>query len=78
MFCAVPLIVLPQVYDSAILPKLLAFHLCLALACLGWLARTGWGRSVRVPPSPLFLPALCLMGVALLSALSTATRPPNT
>jgi tetratricopeptide (TPR) repeat protein len=77
MVFAVPLVYLPGIYDYFLLPKLFAFYLCLALACLGWLIQTRWGQNAPLARSPLLLPALCLMAVALLSSAGT-THPLDT
>ncbi len=77
MVCAVPLVYWQGIYDYFLLPKLFMFYLCLALACLGWLIQTRWGRDIRLTPGPLLLPALCLVGVALLSSVG-ATHPLDT
>ena len=69
MTCAVPLVYPPPgVYGYGHMLKLLVLHLCIALASLGWLWQTRWGRDPRLTSGPLLLSALCLMGVVLLSA----------
>ncbi len=97
MVCSVPLVYLPGIFEYALLPRLFALHLCVALASLGWLIQTRWGRNVRnespatpngssvtkgwgircLTSSPLFLPALCLMAVGVLSSPFT-THPLDT
>ena len=77
MVCAVPLTLPSGVYEPVFSPKWFALHLCIALACLGWLFKTRWGRDARLTSSPLLLPALCGVGVALLSAPAT-THPLDT
>lgn len=77
MICAVPLILPVGVYEPVYAPKFFALHLCIALACLGWLLQSRWGRNLRPISSPLLLPALCYMAVALLSAPAT-THPLDT
>ncbi len=75
MVCAVPLAFSSEIYEPAWVPKLLALHLCVALACLGWLLQTRRRQDLCPISSPLLPPALCLMGIALLSALGTPHPP---
>lgn len=77
MLGSVPLIYTTGIYEYALLPKRFALSMCVALAAFGWLMQANWGRSVRAVSSPLTLPALCFMGVALLSACRT-THPLDT
>jgi len=77
MLGSVPLIYTTGIYEYALLPKRLALSICVALAAFGWLMQANWGRSVRAVFSPLTRPALCFMGVALLSACRT-THPLDT
>ena len=72
MVGVVPLAYLTDVYECVASPKLFVLHLCIALACLGWLLQTRRGRNLRLVSTPLLLPALCWVGVGLLSAPSTA------
>ncbi len=76
-FCVIPLTCWSGVYDGDLTPKLFAFHLGVALVCLGWLLQTRGGRDVRLTPSPALLPLGCGMGIALLSAAG-ATHPLDT
>ncbi len=77
MVIAVPLVYLNGIYEYSLMPKRFALHLCIALALLGWLVQTGWGRSPRLVSSPLLLPLFCLIGAALLSTPAT-THPLDT
>ncbi|MSS72227.1 MAG: hypothetical protein EXS64_12165 [Candidatus Latescibacteria bacterium] len=77
MVGVVPLVCLPGIFEYALLPRLFALHLCVALACLGWLLQTRWGRDLRPVSTPLTWPALCWAAVVLLSAPAT-THPLDT
>ena len=69
---AVPLVYLEGIYDYVLIPKLLVFHICIALGCVGWIARAPWGREVRLVSSPVTLPIICYFGFALVSAWGTS------
>ena len=77
MSFTIAVVYIPGIYEYAMLPKWLAFHVCLALGCAGWLVRMGWSRDTGFISSPLNLPALCYLGVGLVSAHAT-THPVDT
>ena len=77
MICTVNLIYLPWIYEYALAPKLFALYFCLTLACLGWLVRSGCARQVHLIHTPLILPLICFLGVAILSSWKT-THPLDT
>ena len=81
MVGAVPLAYVPfpflypsPIFEYSLMPKRFVLHICIALAVLGWLVQARWGRALRLTSSPLVLPALCFVGVALLSASATTHR----
>jgi tetratricopeptide (TPR) repeat protein/O-antigen ligase len=73
MVCAVPLILPFGVYEPVFAPKFLALHLCIALACLGWLIQTRRNGSLSQPIrlGAAGYPLLCFLGVALLASPAT-------
>ena len=68
MVAAVPLVMMTGIFEYSVLPKRLTLHVCLALACLGWIIQTRWGRHIHLVSGRLLLPAVCFMGVALVSS----------
>ena len=77
MLFTVALVYLPGIYEYAMLPKWLAFHVCLALGCAGWWVRTGWGGDAGFISSPPNVPAVCFLAAGLVSAHAT-THPIDT
>ncbi len=77
MVCAVPLVLPRGIYEPAFSPKFFSLHLSIAMAGLGWIIQTRWGRNFRVSFNPLLIPALGFLCAALLSAPST-THPLDT
>ncbi len=71
MVISVPLVYYPGIFKVGLLPKFLALQVCLALSSLGWLLQTRWGKETHLISSPLFVPAICLIGTGLLSAPAT-------
>jgi len=72
MVCAVPLVLPFGVYEPVFAPKFFVLHLCIALACLGWLIQTrrnGCSQPIRLGAAGY--PLLCFTGVALLSSPAT-------
>lgn len=68
MVSAVPLIYLPGLYAFVWAPKHLVLNFCIALTCLGWIVHILRLRRVSLVSTPLFLPLICFLGVAVLSA----------
>ena len=77
MVSAVPLIYLPGLYAFVWAPKHLVLNFCIALTCLGWIVHILRLRRVSLVSTPLFLPLICFLGVAVLSAPGS-THPLDT
>ena len=68
MVVAVPLAMMTGIFEYSVLPKRLTLHVCLALACLGWIIQIRWGQHIHLVSRRRLLPAVCFMGVALISS----------